>query len=54
MRPGAPGYRRDQAQGLHSLDEQICSPDFLDEYTDARYGASPMVEYLSKMIGLNF
>ena len=35
-------------------DEEVCSPDFLDEYTDACYGVSPMVEYLSKTIGLSF
>jgi uncharacterized protein (DUF2461 family) len=46
--------RKDFIAWSHFTDEQICSPDFLDEYTDACYGVSPMVEYLSKTIGLNF
>lgn len=46
--------RKDFIAWSHFTDEEICSPNFIDEYTDACYGVSPMVEYLSETIGLSF
>ena len=46
--------RKDFIAWATFTDEQICSPDFIDEYTEACYGVTPMVEYLSKTIGLSF
>ena len=46
--------RKDFIAWASFTDDEICSPDFLDEYTDACYSVSPMVEYLTRTIGLDF
>lgn len=46
--------RRDFVAGTALTEEQVCSPDFMDEYTELCYAVAPLVEYLTRAVGLNF